>query len=155
MVSREGFAQQQITVARCVFQQAAWTAIVTKIGEDACVRIKSIGPVRFCAAGVEHRHFDGISFRASAHTEASLVPHRQQFAERIIRGVTRSATLVDAVNHQISAIQLIEADDLLIHAHTTQPRYRPTRTPPIRVTVTGCVWQRCQTQLLTIGVCQF
>jgi len=67
----------------------------------------------------------------------------------------RPASLVDPVDDQISAIQLIKANNLLIHAHTTQPRYRPTPAPRIRVTVTGCVWQHCQTQVLIIGVCQF
>jgi hypothetical protein len=99
----------------------------------------------------EHCHFDGVFFRASAHPETALVPDGQQFAERIVRGVTRFATLVDPVNHQIGAIQLIKADDLLIRAHAMQPQYHTTHASPYRATVTGCVWQRCQTQRCDVG----
>jgi hypothetical protein len=100
----------------------AWTAIVTEIGKDACVWIKNIGPVSFYAAGVEHRHFDGVSLRASAHAESALVSHRQKFAERIIRGIARSTPLVDAIDDQISVPQPIKCDDVLIPTHTMQPR---------------------------------
>ena len=54
---------------------------------------------------------------------------RRQREYRIIPGVTRPATLVDPVDDEIGAIQLIKADDLLIRAHTTQPRYRVTPAP--------------------------
>jgi hypothetical protein len=99
-----------VSVSLGALQRLAWLPVVAVVGEGACVRVQSIGPVRFRAGGIQHCQLHRVLLRAASGPEPTLVPNAEQLRQRVIPRPTDCSAAIDPVEDKVSTGQLAELE---------------------------------------------